>query len=157
MIRLRSPLIFSLHIRPKSLNWEQDKYSAIQRHLNWIRTVEWECTMTCDSHTARQEALSPGDWPVTRVLKGRKQLPFEKCRFVCLCDKYCVNAVARNPDHWISARSAEDFPESGCILKFIVWVLDGWRDRYDQGHMSLYNRFWSQGALGKNPMVGWDV
>jgi len=38
-------------------------------------------TVTCDPHTARQEAESLWDRPVMRVLKGSKQLPIKKRPF----------------------------------------------------------------------------
>jgi len=47
-------------------------------------------TVTCDSRTARQETESLSDRPVMRVSKGSKQLPIQKGRLLCLCDKYWV-------------------------------------------------------------------
>jgi len=89
MIRLRSPLIFSLHIRPKSLNWERDRCWAILRDLQ-RPVVEWEFTVTSDPRTARQEAESLWDRPVMGVFKGSKQLPIKKGRSLFLCDNYWV-------------------------------------------------------------------
>jgi len=72
-------------MRPKSLNWGQDRCSTILRDL-LIGAVEWECSVTCDSRTARQEARSLRHWPVMRVFKESKQLPFQKRPFaVPLC------------------------------------------------------------------------
>jgi len=140
----------SRNIRPISLNWEPDRCWAILRGL-WIGTVEWECTVTCDSRTTHQEAESIWDRPVMRVFKVSNQLPFEKCCLLCLCDRYCVNAIARNPDYRVSARSARDFRESGCILKLIVWVLVGWQDRYDPVTYVIVWLILIAGWIGEKP------
>ena len=86
------------------VKWEQESSSAIQGDL-MIGAVEWECTVTWNFRTTCQEAESLKDRRVMRVFTVSQQLPFKKGHLLCLCDKYWVNAVARNPDHWIFAQS----------------------------------------------------
>ena len=141
---------------PKSLNWEQDRCSTILRDLR-IGAVEWEYVVTCESNTARWDAWSLWHWPVTRVFKGANNSPLKTVRLLSLFVKYCVNAVAMNPDYWISPWSAIDFRESGCILKLIVWVLMVGVTDMIQWQMSPFDSFWLHDGSSKNLMVGWDV
>ena len=110
------------------LSWSQRPFALLKlpgrRDGNawWLVTPAWR---------ARKPNHIGIDWLIECFGKEETTPNKRKGRLLCLGDKYWVNTVARNPDHWIPARSVIDFREWGCILKLIIWVLDGWRDRYD--------------------------
>ena len=115
---------------PKSLNWEQDRCWAILRDLQ-TDVVEWEYVVTCESNTARWDAWSLWHWPVTRVLKGSKQLPIKNST---LAEPFCQILRQRGshePRLLDISMISNRFSWIRLYLETNRLSTDGWRDRYD--------------------------